>query len=83
MTNMQIPQAWDITRGSSDVVVAVVDSGVDSKHPDLKGKVMLGYDYIDNDNDPNDVYGHGTHVAGVRQPFLLFGATRQSGLFFM
>ncbi len=59
------PQAWDVTTGSSDLVIAVVDSGIDLDHPDLGGKIILGYDYINGDWDPDDDFGHGTHVAGI------------------
>ncbi|SDV99842.1 minor extracellular serine protease Vpr [Marininema mesophilum] len=45
--------------------VAVVDSGVDATHPDLKGNVIGGYDYIENDKTPQDEFFHGTHVAGI------------------
>ena len=58
------PAAWDTTRGSG-VTIAVVDTGVSYIHPDLTGKVDLGYDYVDNDADPMDEQGHGTHVAGI------------------
>ncbi|MCS1352536.1 S8 family serine peptidase [Mechercharimyces sp. CAU 1602] len=63
--NMQLPAAWEITRGNSGVIVAVIDSGVEANHPDLQGQVIQGYDYIDNDPDASDVHGHGTHVAGT------------------
>lgn len=58
------PGAWDILKGSS-VAVAVIDSGVDIKHPDLSGNLIAGYDFIDSDNEPEDRNGHGTHVSGI------------------
>ncbi len=57
--------AWKYTTGSEDVVVAVVDTGVAYNHPDLKGKVIKGYDFINSDEDPKDDNGHGTMVAGI------------------
>lgn len=57
--------AWDITTGSSAIIVAVLDTGVDLSHPDLQGKLVAGYDFSDGDNDPSDYQGHGTHVAGI------------------
>jgi subtilisin family serine protease len=59
------PKAWDVTQGSSKIVVAVVDTGVDSKHPDLRGALVPGWDFVNNDADPTDDHGHGTAVAGV------------------
>lgn len=59
------PTAWDITLGLPTVKIAVCDTGVDYNHEDLKGKVILGRDTINNDNDPMDDDGHGTHVAGI------------------
>ncbi len=59
------PVGWDVTTGNASVIVAVVDSGVDSTHPDLQGKVIAGYDFVNNDSDPSDDRGHGTKVAGI------------------
>lgn len=49
----------------SDIVVAVIDSGVDIAHKDLKDKIVSGYDFVSKDENPNDNYGHGTHIAGI------------------
>jgi len=58
--------AWDRTTGSAEVIVAIVDSGVDPTHPDLVDRLRTdGYDFVDNDSDPRDENGHGTHVAGI------------------
>jgi len=66
MTLINMPQAWDRYKGNSAVGVAVIDSGVWGDHEDLKGRVVGGYDYVDNDSDPtNDLVGHGTHCAGI------------------
>ena len=59
------PAAWDVTQGSSRVVVAVIDTGVDGQHPDLRGAVVSGYDFVNADTNPMDDHGHGTAVAGV------------------
>lgn len=65
LRKIQAEQAWDITTGSPDVVVAVLDTGVDGSHPELAGKLVPGYDFLHDDPDPSDDGGHGTHKAGV------------------
>ena len=62
---INMPQAWDVTTGSSSVKIAIVDTGVDSTHEDLQGRVLPGYDFYSNDNDAMDENHHGTHVAGI------------------
>lgn len=61
---IQLLSAWDLGRGSG-VVVATVDTGATYDHPDLNGQVIKGYDFANNDADPRDDQGHGTHVAGT------------------
>ncbi len=57
----------NISLNGSGIKVAVIDTGVDYTHPDLNGSVVLNesYDFVDDDADPMDLDGHGTHVAGI------------------
>ncbi len=80
--------AWAITKGSKDIVVAVIDTGIDYNHEDLKANIwkneaelngkpdvdddgngyvddIYGYDFKNDDADPMDDHGHGTHCAGT------------------
>jgi len=66
------PKAWDYTKGSTNTVVAVVDSGV-AAHPELAGRLVAGHDFVNADSNPADDNGHGTAVAGV------IGATGNNG----
>ncbi len=59
-------EAWEETLGSEDVIIAVLDTGVDFNHPDLDDKLLsTGYDFVNDDPDPTDDHGHGTHISGI------------------
>jgi subtilisin family serine protease/subtilisin-like proprotein convertase family protein len=85
--DMDSTEAWDVTIGTRQQVVAVIDTGVQITHPDLAANIYVnpgeipgngidddgngfvddvnGWDFASNDNNPNDIEGHGTHVAGI------------------
>ncbi len=70
MSMLGMPSAWDVVTGSKAVVVAVVDSGVMSSHPDLRANIpYAGYDFVLNQPGAvtplSDGEYHGTHVAGI------------------
>ena len=60
---LSAPAAWDSTLGDPNVVIAIVDTGVDSSHPDLASKIVGQYSYVGN--SAKDGFGHGTHCAGI------------------
>ena len=76
---VRLAEAHQVTRGTAmvngqptPVVVAVLDTGIDFNHPAFAGRLVPGYDFIGQDNDPSEEgnpqigpYGHGTHVAGI------------------
>ncbi len=76
---MQMEKAWNVSRGSSDIIVAVIDTGLDYTHPDIIDNVWhntsgifdglenddMGWNFVDDNNNIMDTHGHGTHVAGI------------------
>jgi subtilisin family serine protease len=69
----------------SGVKVAVLDTGIDYDHPDLSQRFLGGYDFVNNDDDPMDDHGHGTHCAGiiaaVDNEIGVIGASPEAGLY--
>ncbi len=57
-------EAWSVTRGAG-VTVAVVDTGVDTTHPEFQGRIVEGYNATTRNGNAKDDNGHGTHVAGI------------------
>ena len=72
VSKINADDAWALGYEGQGVIVAVIDTGVDYNHGDLHNNMWhdtaagyhYGYDFYDNDNDPMDTYGHGTHCAG-------------------
>jgi subtilisin family serine protease len=64
--DIKATSAWEETKGRTDVVIAVIDTGVDLDHPDLRNKlVSSGKDFVNEDDDASDDHSHGTFVAGL------------------
>jgi len=62
---INLRMAWNYTMASAAIKIAILDSGILASHPEFAGRILPGYDFVNNDADPNDDYGHGTHVAGI------------------
>jgi len=67
MQHINVEQVWaDLTTGNEDVIVAIVDTGVQTDHPEFAGINFLGhFDATTGGTDVTDYHGHGTHVAGT------------------
>ena len=64
LAKLRANAAWKVAKGS-DVTLAIIDTGVDLDHPELVGRIVEGHDFVNNDAEADDDYGHGTQVAGV------------------
>lgn len=66
MRKIQADWAWNTTVGNHNILVAVVDTGIDANHPDLAANfVPLGYNWVNSTKNTTDDNGHGTHCAGI------------------
>ena len=63
------PTAWNTSTGNANVIIAVIDTGVESTHPDLSGKITTGvnagYNFVANNTNTADDHSHGTFVASI------------------
>ncbi|MBA2263554.1 MAG: cell wall-binding repeat-containing protein [Chloroflexi bacterium] len=64
LDRMRVRDAWSLSTGGSNVI-AVLDTGVQYDHPDLAGRLLAGYDFVNDDTDASDDNGHGTWVSGI------------------
>ncbi|EXX91875.1 serine protease [Paenibacillus darwinianus] len=65
LPQIETEKGWNLSKGSQEVAIAVLDTGVQSDHPDLVGKLAQGLNIVDKKQAPDDDVGHGTHVAGI------------------
>ncbi|MEQ8768413.1 MAG: S8 family serine peptidase [Planctomycetota bacterium] len=63
--DIETPAAWNHTRGSASIVVAVLDTGIDRDHPDFLGRSLPGHDFVDEDANPEADHPHGIQVTGL------------------
>ena len=65
LMKINAPGGWSIETGSSNIIIAILDTGVEVTHPELASKIVPGWNIYNNNADTSDVYGHGTAVAGT------------------
>jgi thermitase len=65
LPQIRAPQAWELTQGAPGAVIAILDSGVDPRHPEFAGKLVMGTNTYDKSGVTADQHGHGTKMAGV------------------
>ncbi|MFH0909239.1 MAG: S8 family serine peptidase [bacterium] len=64
-SDIRSTNAWDLTTGFSNVILAILDTGIRMSEAEFAGRLVPGYDFVNNDADPSDDNGHGTAVAGT------------------
>jgi subtilisin family serine protease len=64
LNSIEAKKAWEINQGTKNVIVAVIDTGIDCNHPALKSHCLPGWDFVNNKAIGADDQGHGTHCAG-------------------
>lgn len=64
LPNISAEEGWNITTGSPEIIIAILDSGIAHEHPDLVDKIVPGWNFLENNENTSDVKGHGTAVAG-------------------
>lgn len=64
LQKVQAPLAWSFARGTT-VTVAIIDSGIDLAHPDLRNRIVKGFNFVNPGTLPQDDFWHGTHVSGI------------------
>ena len=64
LQKIQAARAWEITPGAEDIIIAILDTGIDAKHPELASKVIAEKNFTGSET-ADDLNGHGTHVAGI------------------
>lgn len=63
--DIDAPEGWALGTGSPAILLAVLDTGIDSAHPEFAGRILPGWDFVNNDSDPEADHPHGTEVAGI------------------
>lgn len=59
------PEVWSLGATGDGILISIIDTGIDEDHIELAGKVVGGWDFVNEDDDPADGHGHGTHCAGI------------------